>query len=105
MRFQRTTISQCLSIVLLVTLCSSCSTSKRLNTKIIKSLKVQNKLITKVKKQRSSKVIVNETKKKKELQESEKSLLMALEAIRKSNKAVIEKLNQKNTKGDYINER
>ncbi len=105
MRFQAITISKKISILLVIILCTSCSTSKRLNRKIIKSLKIQNRLITKLEKQRSSKVIVNETKKKKELRESERSLLMTLESVRNSNKAVIEKLTQKGKEGEYRNER
>ena len=105
MKFQGITISKKISTLLVIILCTSCSTSKRLNKKIIKSLRLQNRLITKVEKHRRSNLIVKETEKSKELRESERSLLMTLESVRDSNKAVIEKLTQKSKEGEYRNER
>jgi len=92
MRFQGITISKKMGILLLIILSTSCSTNKVLKNKIIKSLKVQNSLILKIEKQRQENFAIKGQGKESKLRESERSLLIALESIRNSNKAVIKKL-------------
>ncbi len=93
MLFQNIPISKKMSMLLiLLIVCTSCSSYKYQCKKIVKSLKVQNKLIIKIKKQRESKEVIEQINMNSSLKRSEYYLKELFKSIQLSNEAVIRHL-------------
>lgn len=76
----------------------SCSTTNKKNELIKRSLDKQNKLITKIQKQRNQKKLKTKISSNNELMRSEKVLNFSLQKIIESNTKIIESLKKKRNK-------